>query len=313
MLNIKKRFAARVATLLALCLLIGTSIAYAQTPDAPIKTVFVILMENHNWSNISNNPSAPYIDNVLLPMGAHAEQYFNPPSLHPSEPNYIWLEAGDNFGIRNDADPHSNHLSTHQHLVKLLDAAGISWKTYLEGIDGSRCPLVSFGLYAAKHNPMIFFDDVTDVNDSHSAYCIAHMRPYSELAHDLDSNAVARYNFITPDECDDMHNSQGCKTLDSVKNGDTWLSVELPKLLTSQAYQDGGVIFIAWDEGEGSPADGPIGMIVLSSNAKAGYSNRIHYSHSSTLRTIQEIFGVTPLLGDAAVSTDLSDLFVSFP
>jgi len=35
--------------------------------------------------------------------------------------------------------------------------------------------------------------------------------------------------------------------------------------------------------------------------------------HSSTLRTIEEIFGVTPMLGDAANATDLSDLFVSFP
>jgi len=110
-----------------------------------------------------------------------------------------------------------------------------------------------------------------------------------------------------------MHDSQGCKTLDSVKNGDTWLSAELPKLLTSQAYQDGGVIFVTWDEGVGSPADGPIGMIVLSPNAKLGYSNSIHYTHSSTMRTIQEIFGVTPLLGDAAEATDLSDMFVGFP
>ena len=40
--------------------------------------------------------------------------------------------------------------------------------------------------------------------------------------------------------------------------------------------------------------DGPIGLIVLSRDAKGGgYSNTIHYTHSSTLRTVQEIFGVT--------------------
>ena len=32
-----------------------------------------------------------------------------------------------------------------------------------------------------------------------------------------------------------------------------------------------------------------------------------------TLRTVEEIFGVTPMLGDAANATDLRDLFVSFP
>ena len=40
------------------------------------------------------------------------------------------------------------------------------------------------------------------------------------------------------------------------------------------------------------------------------YSNTIDYTHSSTLRTLQEIFGVDgPFLGDAANATDLSDLF----
>ena len=43
-----------------------------------------------------------------------------------------------------------------------------------------------------------------------------------------------------------------------------------------------------------------------------GYSNTIRYDHGSTLRTVQEIFGLTPLLGGAATATDLSDLFSSF-
>ncbi len=43
------------------------------------------------------------------------------------------------------------------------------------------------------------------------------------------------------------------------------------------------------------------------------YSNSIHYTHGSTLRTFEEIFGVTPLLNDAANETDLSDLFATFP
>src|SRR3954470_13337995 len=76
--------------------------AQATAPANVNRTVFVILMENHNWSSIIGSASAPYINNTLLTMGAHAEQYYNPPKIHPSEPNYIWLEAGDNFGIRND-------------------------------------------------------------------------------------------------------------------------------------------------------------------------------------------------------------------
>ena len=44
-----------------------------------------------------------------------------------------------------------------------------------------------------------------------------------------------------------------------------------------------------------------------------GFSDTIYYTHSSLLRTLQEIFGVGPLLGDAAQATDLSDLFKTFP
>ena len=125
------------------------------------------------------------------------------------------------------------------------------------------------------------------------------------------ANTLARYNFITPDTCNDMHDLIGCATLNAVQNGDDWLQQALPPILASDAYQNGGIIFITWDEGAGS--DGPIGMIALSKDAKVGYSNDIPYTHSSLLRTLQEIFGVTPLLGDAANATDLSDLFTVFP
>jgi hypothetical protein len=53
-------------------------------------------------------------------------------------------------------------------------------------------------------------------------------------------------------------------------------------------------------------------MIVLSPFAKAGgYHNTIRYTHSATLRTLQKIFGTTPLLGGAANAPDLSDLFAN--
>src|SRR5215472_14060552 len=270
-----------------------------------IKTVFIILMENNNWSSIKGNTTAPYINNTLLAIGSHAEQYYNPPGIHPSEPNYLWLEAGTNFGISDDNDPAVNHQSTTMHLVSLLKNANISWKSYDEDIDGTSCPLTSVNQYAPKHNPFVFFDDVTNTNDPASAYCIAHVRPYTELANDLTNNTVASYNFITPNQCNDMHSC-------SIGTGDTWLSNNVPTIMNSTAYQQGGAIFITWDEGEGG--DGPIGMIVLSPKAKGGgYQNTIHYNHGSTLRTIQEIFNVTSLLGDAANQTDLSDLFVSFP
>jgi hypothetical protein len=56
-------------------------------------------------------------------------------------------------------------------------------------------------------------------------------------------------------------------------------------------------------------------MFILSPFAKGGgkkpFSNSIHYDHSSTLKTLQEIFHVEPLLGAAADpgTKDLSDFF----
>jgi phosphatidylinositol-3-phosphatase len=277
-----------------------------------IDTVFLIVMENHNWSDIYQSPSAPYINQTLLPQASYAQQYYNPPGIHPSEPNYLWLEAGTDFGIADDNGPSQNHQPSQAHLVTLLSQAGISWKSYQEDITGDVCPLTDTGLYAPKHNPMVFFDDVTDTNDPMSATCIAHMRPYTELATDLQQNTTPRYAFITPNLCHDMHGAGACAPADQVALGDTWLAAEVPKILAAPAYRNNGALLITWDEGRGS--DGLIGMIVLSPQAKGGgYTNTIHYTHSSTLRTLQEIFGVTPLLGDAAQATDLGDLFTRFP
>lgn len=80
----------------------GTGSRPTQSETVPSKantTVFVIMMENHNWADIAGNTSAPYINHVLLPQSSYTRQYYNPPRIHPSEPNYLWLEAGTNFGI----------------------------------------------------------------------------------------------------------------------------------------------------------------------------------------------------------------------
>src|SRR5215471_9696360 len=82
---------------------------------ATIQTVFVIAMENHNWSQpasqtspgqILNNPAAPYINSLVTPGNpnaartSYASNYRNAGTgIHPSEPNYIWAEAGSNLGV----------------------------------------------------------------------------------------------------------------------------------------------------------------------------------------------------------------------
>lgn len=294
----------------------------ASTTVHNIKTVFLIVMENHNWTgaasgNIKGNSAAPYINYTLLPMASYANNYRNPPGIHPSLPNYLWLEGGASFGIKDDGPPSQHNLTTNNHLVKLLENAGISWRSYDEDISGTNCPLTNQGskdsngnqLYAVRHNPFVYFSDQTNNQSSTSANCISHIRPFSQFASDLSANKVARYNFITPNVCDDMHDSCGGN---AIAHGDAWLKKTVPMILNSTAYRSGGVLFITWDEG--ASGDGPIPMIVLSPYAKGNhYSNSTYYTHSSTLRTIQEIFGVYPFIRYADSATDLKAMFSVFP
>lgn len=282
----------------------------AQRANHALKTAFVIVLENHNWSDITGNASAPYINSQILPNAAIAENYLdNPKAVHPSEPNYIWMEAGDNLGIEDDSDPKSNYKNTTKHLTALLETASVPWKSYQQGIDGKSCPVVGENQYATKHNPMVFFSDITQHNNAASADCIAHVRPEPELATDLANDAVSGYVFITPDLCHDMHDA--CASGNQVKNGDDFLSVEIPKIQASNAYKNGGAIFITWDESE--DGEHPIGMVVLSPLAKAGYHSTTRFFHSSLLRTMQEVFAVQPYLRDAANATSLGELFNEYP
>src|SRR6185369_13719455 len=75
----------------------------AARPSAWSGTVFTIVMENHDRTQILGNSAAPFI-NQLAHSGAVAAGYHDS-YVHPSEPNYIWMIAGENFGILNDADP----------------------------------------------------------------------------------------------------------------------------------------------------------------------------------------------------------------
>src|SRR5207245_1836693 len=129
-----------------------------------VKTVFVIMLENHDWSQILDSTNCPYIKNTLVPMASFCTQYYNPPGLHPSLPNYLSLESGTNFGITSDCSPGDfTPITTPNHLVTLLKNAGISWRAYEEGIPGNTCPTtgISSTEYVPRHDPFVFFTDVT--------------------------------------------------------------------------------------------------------------------------------------------------------
>jgi hypothetical protein len=296
----------------------AASVAAPAQTSQPI--VFLIVMENRNWTGsggVSGSSEAPYINKTLTPMAAAANNYFNPPGNHPSLPNYLWMEAGKNFGVHADGLPSEYHQTTHAHLSELLHNAGIPWRAYEESITGTVCPLEPEGsadptgnkLYQPRHFPQIYFDDMTNGESPKSSYCIQRARPFSALAADLKNNNIGRYNFITPNMCDDGHDPCGGNAISHI---DTWLKDNLPIILNSAQYKAGHVvIFITADEADNG--DGPIPFLALGEGVKHGFKNEVYYTHSSLLRTLEEIFKVSPMLGGAATATDLHDLFVALP
>src|SRR4029077_441859 len=98
------------------------------TQPAPAGDIFVIAMENHNFTQpnpasspqqILGNPAAPFINSLITPGNPNAAQvsyatacYNAGMNVHPSEPNYIWAEAGTDFAVHTDADPRAANGNT---------------------------------------------------------------------------------------------------------------------------------------------------------------------------------------------------------
>ncbi|MDB4957942.1 MAG: putative acid phosphatase [Myxococcales bacterium] len=290
----------------------STSVACQALTAAPAKpapqwsgSVFTIVMENKGQRDIVGNSQAPFI-NQLAKQNAVAAGYHDS-FVHPSEPNYIWMIAGENFGILDDADPASHHLDSKSHLADQLEMAGLSWKAYQESM-GAPCGLESHGTYAAKHNPFVYFDDINGWDGTQfqpSQRCRDHVVDYSQLDADLASDSVPKYAFITPNLVNDMHDG-------SVAQGDAWLQTEVTKIVGSRAFNDGGVLFLLWDEGAGvvSIGDDPP-FLAISPNAKQGYNSTADYDTSSYLKTVQTILDLSPLPcdPDPTAVTSMDELF----
>jgi acid phosphatase len=291
----------------AVCRSISAPTTPAARPSNFKGTVFTIVMENKSYGDIVGNAQAPYL-NQLIKQNALAAGYHDS-YVHPSEPNYIWMVAGENFGILDDADPIKHSIDSTSHIADQLELAGVSWKSYQESM-GEPCGLTSHGRYAAKHNPFVYFDDINGWDGKTfqpSPRCNEHVVDYTQLDADIAANQVPKYAFITPNLDNDMHDG-------TVAQGDAWLSQELPKIMATDAYKNNGVIFLLWDEGSGTlgPGDDPP-FIVISPMAQAGMTSKVTYDTSSYLKTVQSILGVEPVpcAKDPTTVTAMSDLFVA--
>ncbi|MFL5802915.1 MAG: alkaline phosphatase family protein [Roseiflexaceae bacterium] len=277
----------------------GQSARGARAAPLPaFKHIFVIVLENKEYEQVIGSDRAPYINSLAQQFGLATNFYG---TTHPSLPNYLALTGGDTFGIASDC---TDCTVAAPNLVDQLEAAGKSWKAYMEAMP-SPCFVGDDGeLYRQKHNPFIYYDDVrTD-----PARCNK-IVPFTQFAADLQNNRVPDFVWITPNMCNDAHDCP-------IDASDAWVQTWVPQILASPAWKDNGVLFITFDEGKGGAGccqgavGGRIATLVISPLVRPGFRSDVPYTHYSLLRTIEAAWGF-PLLGRANCdcSAPMSDFF----
>jgi hypothetical protein len=124
---------------LSILVLAGTMFA----AEGPVPTgvrhldhVFVIMMENHGFSQIVGNPNAPFANQFMKSANA-AKKYFA--VGHPSLTNYLEVVGASNFGIRSDNPPDWHNATCQPNLATAM--------ANLDGpvSSGKVCPIAGTG------------------------------------------------------------------------------------------------------------------------------------------------------------------------
>lgn len=110
--------------------------------------VFVIMMENHGYSQIVGNPNAPFINSYAKAKNT-ATNYFA--VGHPSLTNYLEVTGGSNFGVLDDNSPDWHNPSCMPNLQ--------TGTTSLEITTTPICPIAGTGTDAAT--PAIDYSNET--------------------------------------------------------------------------------------------------------------------------------------------------------
>jgi hypothetical protein len=260
---------AMLALALAAVTLLATASSGAARKDArggahgKLDHVFVIMLENHSQSSVIDNPNAPYITHLAHKYGMAANYYG---VTHPSLPNYVAAISGSNWFVQDDQP--TNRFD-HENLVDQLEAKGLSWAAYMEtmpsaGYLGDQYP-ADAALYVNKHNPFVLFDDIR--NDPSR---LAHIKPYTDLAHDLAGKAP-NFVWISPNQCHDMHGGVYTQVAPDGSDGtpcpygsakddpndaalkqkaDEFVRGAVETIMSSKAWTGHSVIFVVTDEND---------------------------------------------------------------
>ena len=244
--------------------------------------IFIIVDENQPYYNLVGNSNAPYI-NYLIKNYASANNFHA--VAHPSLPNYLALTSGSTDGVTTDCNPPSAGCEVNvPNIADEIQKSGRTWKAYAESMPSSCYILNSLPLYATKHVPFIYYNDIVN----NPSRCNQHVVPYSQLSTDLASlKTTPNYAFITPNLCNDMHNCP-------ISTGDKWLANNVPLILKSKAFTTKkALLIITWDEGYASTNH--ILTLFVGNDVKKGYQSANYYNHYSILKTIETAWNLPPL------------------
>ena len=296
-MRVRSRFAACLAAGLsaavALAMAAGTA-ADAAPSGAPAPHVMVIMMENTDYSQAIGSSAMPYLNELAHEYAGFTQGYG---WSYPSLPNYMELLAGSTLGISSDCDPGDSGCTdlTAQTFTDELESAGVSWHAYFQD-DVSGC----------DDNPSDFFHGNYDVEHNAFAYMAdfatqcKHLSGFAPLLANLSGPNAPDYNYVVPD----LDNDGGDNG--TMSSGDTWLSTEVPQIMSTPWYRDGGQIVVLYDTGYGNSggfngsSGGQIPPIVVVSAQTRGMGLRAApLNTAGVLRSLEHAYQV-PYLGDAA-------------
>jgi phosphatidylinositol-3-phosphatase len=261
-------------------------------PVRPFSHVYLIVFENKGEGQIIGSPDAPYFRELTSRYGL-ATEYQG--VAHPSQPNYFALFSGSAHDIFDD-DPHD---LPGPNLADELEAAGRTWRINAEDLPSEPCFTGQRssdgpdgpGVYVRNHNPAISF---TSISGSPSRCAnIGDLAAFDPGAAD--------FTMIIPNQCHVMHDCP-------VSTGDTWLRSFLPRILESPSWQQGGVVFITFDEGADRSEHNQVPTLVIASDVPAGMQSSTAHDHYSLLRTIQDGLGV-PCLASSCDANTMGEFF----
>jgi phosphatidylinositol-3-phosphatase len=294
------------------------------TARTAVKHVFVVVLENSSFDDVAGPGFAsnmPYLSS-LSKSGVTLDQMFA--IDHVSLGNYIGMTSGYEANAKTKADcsQYDCIYPTGQddNVANQLEAKHLTWKAYMDGMSqpcqkpqqqGAPDPY-QVG-YATRHNPFMYYQSIV----GNTSRCDSHVVPFSQLALDLSANRVPNYAFISPSTCNDAHD-RGANC--GLSQADSWMSNNVRPILNTKAFKDGGVLIVTTDESEisdttgccGNAQGGHIATFVISPLVvKPGSHSSTPYTHYSTLRWIEDSFGLTCLRHacDATTKPFGSDVF----